>query len=70
MRTMIIAGNWKMYKDVQETTDLLTQLKAAVPQLPAERGVRCIPPFYIAANRSSNAERFGIQTWCAEHVAT
>ena len=40
MRTMIIAGNWKMYKDVQETRDLLTALKAAVPALP--NGVQSI----------------------------
>jgi triosephosphate isomerase (TIM) len=45
MRTMIIAGNWKMYKDVAETRDLMTALKAAVPALPA--GVEAIvcPPF-------------------------
>lgn len=45
MRTMIIAGNWKMYKDVAETRDLITALKAAVPSLPA--GVESIicPPF-------------------------
>jgi triosephosphate isomerase (TIM) len=45
MRTMIIAGNWKMYKDVQETRDLIAALKAAVPSLP--EGVQSIvcPPF-------------------------
>jgi triosephosphate isomerase (TIM) len=45
MRTMIIAGNWKMYKDVQETTELLTQLKAAVPQMPANVITVVCPPF-------------------------
>lgn len=45
MRTTIIAGNWKMYKDIQETTDLLTQLKAAVQQLPANVISVVCPPF-------------------------
>jgi len=42
---MIIAGNWKMYKDLQETMDLLAQLKAAVPQLPANVVSVVCPPF-------------------------
>jgi triosephosphate isomerase (TIM) len=45
MRTMIIAGNWKMYKDIQETADLLSQLKAAVPQLPPNVISVVCPPF-------------------------
>lgn len=45
MRTMIIAGNWKMYKDLQETMDLLAQLKVAVPQLPANVVSVVCPPF-------------------------
>jgi len=45
MRTTIIAGNWKMYKDIQETTDLLSQLKTAVPQLPANVISIVCPPF-------------------------
>lgn len=45
MRTMIIAGNWKMYKDLNETRDLIAGLKAAVPALP--QGVESVlcPPF-------------------------
>jgi triosephosphate isomerase len=42
---MIIAGNWKMYKDIQETTDLLAQLKSAVPQLPPNVIAVVCPPF-------------------------
>lgn len=45
MRTMIIAGNWKMYKDLQETMDLLVQLKNAVPQLPPDVVAIVCPPF-------------------------
>jgi triosephosphate isomerase (TIM) len=45
MRTMIIAGNWKMYKDIHETTELLTQLKAAVPQTPPNVIAIVCPPF-------------------------
>lgn len=42
---MIIAGNWKMYKDLQETVDLLAQLRAATPQLPANVVSVVCPPF-------------------------
>jgi triosephosphate isomerase len=45
MRTMIIAGNWKMYKDLQETRDLLTHLTTAVPQLPANVVAIVCPPY-------------------------
>lgn len=45
MRTMIIAGNWKMYKDLNETRDLILALKAATPSLPdSVQSVVC-PPF-------------------------
>ncbi len=45
MRTTIIAGNWKMYKDLQESHDLLTSIKAALPQLPDHVRVVVCPPF-------------------------
>lgn len=65
MRTMIIAGNWKMYKDVQETTDLLTQLKAAMPQLPANVVSVVCPPFTslqtAAAALKGSAFKLGAQ---------
>ncbi len=32
MRTKIVAGNWKMHKNAEETEDLLNELIAAVPQ--------------------------------------
>ena len=65
MRTMIIAGNWKMYKNVQETTDLLSQLKAAVPQLrPDVISIVC-PPFTslqaAAAALKGSAFKLGAQ---------
>jgi len=65
MRTMIIAGNWKMYKDLQETTDLLTQLKAAVPRLPANVVSIVCPPYTslhaAAAALSGSAFKLGAQ---------
>ena len=65
MRTMIIAGNWKMYKDVQETTDLLTQLKAAVPRLPGNVVSVVCPPFTslqtAAAALKGSAFKLGAQ---------
>jgi triosephosphate isomerase (TIM) len=65
MRTMIIAGNWKMYKDLQETIDLLTQLKAAIPQLPANVISIVCPPFTSlqtsAASLKGSAFKLGAQ---------
>jgi len=42
---MIIAGNWKMYKTLSESTDLLNGLKAAMPVLPSNITVVVCPPF-------------------------
>lgn len=45
MRTKIIAGNWKMYKDLNESAELLNGLKTKLAALP--NGVKAIvcPPF-------------------------
>ena len=45
MRNKIIAGNWKMYKDLNESADLLNGLKTKLAVLP--NGVKAIvcPPF-------------------------
>jgi triosephosphate isomerase len=53
MRTVIIAGNWKMYKDLTETTELITALKKEVASVPENVLVVICPPFTsvaIAAN--------------------
>jgi triosephosphate isomerase len=53
MRSKIIAGNWKMYKDLTETAELVSGLKAALPPLPPRLSVVICPPFTslaIAAN--------------------
>jgi triosephosphate isomerase (TIM) len=65
MRTMIIAGNWKMYKDIQETADLIAQLKAAVPQMPPNVISIVCPPFTslqtAAAALKGSAFKLGAQ---------
>jgi triosephosphate isomerase len=45
MRNKIIAGNWKMFKDINESTDLLNGLKSKLATVP--NGVKAIvcPPF-------------------------
>ncbi|HTR80115.1 MAG TPA: triose-phosphate isomerase [Bacteroidota bacterium] len=43
MRNKVIAGNWKMNKDVFETADLISGLKSAIKQSKAE--VIICPPF-------------------------
>lgn len=36
MRTKIVAGNWKMNKDLAETKALLTEISAKIPDTRAE----------------------------------
>ena len=45
MRPKIIAGNWKMFKDLAETAELLNGLKSALPALPKGDQVIVCPPF-------------------------
>lgn len=45
MRTSIIAGNWKMYKDLAETTALVNELKAALAGAQTRAKVVVCPPF-------------------------
>lgn len=45
MRRMIIAGNWKMYKDLAETTQLIIALKDRMREFPANVTVVLCPPF-------------------------
>jgi triosephosphate isomerase len=45
MRPKIIAGNWKMYKDLRESAELLGGLKAALGSPPPGVQVVVCPPF-------------------------
>ncbi len=45
MRNKIIAGNWKMYKDINETTELINGLKSKLATLPNGVKVIVCPPF-------------------------
>lgn len=45
MRRKVIAGNWKMYKNIQETTELVNGLKISLAQLTRSINVIIAPPF-------------------------
>ncbi len=45
MRNKVIAGNWKMYKDLNESTELLNGLKSKLATLPNVVKVIVCPPF-------------------------
>ncbi|HTP80895.1 MAG TPA: triose-phosphate isomerase [Bacteroidota bacterium] len=45
MRTTIIAGNWKMYKNTSETSEFLKALIAKLPTLPSGTKAVVCPPF-------------------------
>ncbi len=52
MRTKIVAGNWKMNKDLKESEDLLKSLTARLPETIAE--VMVAPPFVHLATAVSS----------------
>jgi triosephosphate isomerase len=45
MRTKLIAGNWKMNKDIHETAALVAELKDRMKDFKKEVGVLICPPF-------------------------
>ena len=53
MRKNLIAGNWKMNKDIPETADLLNALKAQLTNENPDRIVVVCPPFTSLATASS-----------------
>jgi triosephosphate isomerase (TIM) len=67
MRTKTIAGNWKMYKDLNESAELLNGLKSKLTSLPA--GVKAIvcPPFTTLALAQSILQGSPI-AWGAQNM--
>jgi triosephosphate isomerase len=53
MRQTIIAGNWKMYKDLAESAELLGGLKARAGEIPPGVTVVVCPPFTSLALAAS-----------------
>ena len=47
MRKPIIAGNWKMYKTVEEAKDFVEEVKGKVPYLNKVEAVICAPALYF-----------------------
>lgn len=45
MRSKIVAGNWKMYKDKSETIELISQLKEKLSRAQVKTQVIICPPF-------------------------
>ncbi|MEN9564441.1 MAG: hypothetical protein RIR73_2685 [Chloroflexota bacterium] len=56
MRTMFVAGNWKMNKTIAETRDLLSALKAGLNDLQGVDRVVCPPFVSLAAAHELLAE--------------
>ncbi len=59
MRTKIVAGNWKMNKNIKETIQLLEELKTAVPDTDAE--VMVAPAFVNLSSAVSALKDSSIQ---------
>lgn len=53
MRKKVIAGNWKMYKTLEESADLLSALKPLAASLPPSVEVIVCPPFTSLAIAAS-----------------
>jgi triosephosphate isomerase len=50
MRKTIVAGNWKMNNDLNETRSLIDELLAGMPMLSADQRVIVCPPFTALAH--------------------
>ncbi|MFN5771723.1 triose-phosphate isomerase family protein, partial [Flavobacterium sp.] len=55
MRRKIVAGNWKMHKNAEETEDFLNELIAALPD-DIEAEVIVAPPFVNLASAADHVE--------------
>lgn len=53
MRRTVIAGNWKMYKTIDETIELISGLKSALPHPRPDVDVVVCPPFTSLAIASN-----------------
>jgi triosephosphate isomerase len=53
MRNVIIAGNWKMYKDLPATSELIESLKTRLASVPPRVTVVVCPPFTSLAAAGS-----------------
>ena len=53
MRNVIIAGNWKMYKDLDATAELINGLRSKLTTLPSRVTVVVCPPFTSLALAST-----------------
>ncbi len=61
MRKTIIAGNWKMYKTLEESVELINALKPLASNLPSNVGVVVCPPFTSLAVATNLLKGSGIK---------
>jgi triosephosphate isomerase len=75
MRIPLIAGNWKMYKDVNEAVELATSLKNVLKDVPADMAEVAICPPYIDLQavggviKGSNIKLGAQNMWAAQEGA-
>ena len=63
MRKRIIAGNWKMYKTVEEAKSFAEEVKGKVPVSEKVEAVICPPALYLS-ELARNDKRFSFRYWC------
>jgi triosephosphate isomerase len=61
MRRKLIAGNWKMNKDIHETAELIRSLTTGIRDIPKEVGIVICPPFVSLAIAKTIVENSAIQ---------
>lgn len=66
MRQLIIAGNWKMHKNVCEALEFLTELRGKLGSTPVE-AVVC-PPFTVLAPVAEALIGKRYRSGCPKHV--
>ena len=60
MRKKVIAGNWKMYKDIHETADLINGLRKSLATMTGKVEVIIAPPFTSLSIAKGLIENSGI----------
>ena len=63
MRKRIIAGNWKMYKTVEEAKNFVEEVKGKVPVSDKVEAVICPPALYLSDTCTTD-KRFAYRHWC------
>ncbi len=68
MRKKFVAGNWKMYKDKSETSELIYQLKEKINSYLPDVEVAICPPFTSIELASELIKKLSNSSRCSKYA--